>query len=181
MNFGDFLFINLEIMKQNQLIIVAAAFALIFLGLVWYAAPSSPGAPAKVDSGREVALTAEEPTSYDFGSISMAKGIVSHVFQMKNSGTEPILIKKIYTSCMCTEAVFIGADGKQFGPFGMPGHGGTAGILAKTIRPGETFAVKALFDPAAHGPAGIGPIERIVYLETSRGTKELEIKALVQP
>lgn len=166
-------------MKQNQLTLVVAVIAILALGIIWYAAPSPHSTPAKVNSAPAATLSTDEPV-HDFGTISMAKGKVSHVFQLKNSGTEPVLITKIYTSCMCTEAMFVRSDGRQFGPFGMPGHGTTA-ILAQTIKPGETFSIMAMFDPAAHGPAGVGQIERIIYLETAGGTKELEIKALVQP
>ena len=82
---------------------------------------------SKIDSSSPVVqfsngvISAEE-TAFDFGTISMAKGKVSHSFKIKNTGSEPLTISKIYTSCMCTEATFIKGDVRK-GPVGMAGHG----------------------------------------------------------
>ena len=35
---------------------------------------------------------------HNFGSISMRDGKVAHTFRLRNSGTEPALIRKLYTS-----------------------------------------------------------------------------------
>lgn len=117
---------------------------------------------------------------YDFGTISMAAGKVAHSFRIKNSGAEPLIIEKMYTSCMCTTASLI-KGGKRFGPYGMPGHGFISPINASFV-PQEEATVEVVFDPAAHGPAGIGPVERMVYLEGKEGNlATLIIKAEVTP
>lgn len=118
-------------------------------------------------------------TSFDFGKVSMARGKVNHEFVVKNTGSEPVKIDRLYTSCMCTEATFI-QKGESLGPFGMPGHGFVP-PLRKIVDMGEEVKLNVIFDPAAHGPAGIGPISRVVYLETEKDSKEIEIKAVVTP
>ncbi|MFN7088529.1 MAG: DUF1573 domain-containing protein [Candidatus Paceibacteria bacterium] len=124
-------------------------------------------------------LIADEK-SYDFGTISMQDGKVSKIFKVKNESQSEILLSKLYTSCMCTEATLIRENGRRYGPYGMPGHGPT--ILGQKLNPGEIFGIEVTFDPAAHGPAGIGQIVREVYLE---GTKArlltLRIEANVTP
>lgn len=117
--------------------------------------------------------------AFDFGTISMAAGNVSHSFRIKNSGADAVAINKIYTSCMCTSASLIVGDLK-LGPFGMAGHGFIPKIN-RALAPGEEASLEIVFDPAAHGPAGVGTIQRVIYLETSAGRQTLEITANVTP
>ena len=117
--------------------------------------------------------------SFDFGSISMAKGKVNKVFTFKNNTASVIIAKKLYTSCMCTKATFT-KGGKVFGPFGMPAHGFIPSF-SEIIEPGQEAQVEVVFDPAAHGPAGVGTIERQATLETSDGQIVFKFKAQVTP
>ena len=64
---------------------------------------------------------------------------------------------------MCTEATLVTSTGKR-GPFGMPGHAPIPAI-SERLAPGEMAEVDVVFDPAAHGPAGIGRIERNVTVQ----------------
>jgi len=123
---------------------------------------SSSGSSANLSENVTADLVSDEDY-YDFGTISMAAGKVSHDFKVKNTGAEPVKIEKLYTSCMCTAAYFF-QNGKKLGPFGMAGHGFVP-PLKKSLAPGEEVIISAVFDPAAHGPAGVGPIEREIYLE----------------
>lgn len=114
--------------------------------------------------------------SFDFGTISMAKGKVSHRFEVKNEGSGPVNIEKVYTSCMCTEANIILGSGETFGPFGMPGHFGFSEASIQ-VPAGEAVVIEAVFDPAAHGPTGVGLAQRSVYLETnSAASPRVEVK-----
>ena len=63
----------------------------------------------------------------------------------------------------------------------MPGHGGSVPKVNDTIKAGETREIEVVFDPNAHGPAGVGLIERVVRLEYGEKTLELNIKAVVTP
>ena len=81
---------------------------------------------------------------------------------------------------MCTTA-FLLKDGEEIGPFGMAGHSGVRGNANLTVNPGEEAVVRVVFDPAAHGPAGVGPIERQVMLEVGDKPLFLSFKAVVKP
>jgi hypothetical protein len=155
--------------------IILAVGILFWLGRGNIGVKNSANLPAAV-----VSDLISDQTQYDFGTISMAAGTVSHDFKIKNTGREPVKTDKLYTSCMCTTAKFI-QDGKSVGPFGMPGHGFVP-PFRKTIAPGEEVVISVDFDPAAHGPAGVGEIEREIYLEGDSGPLvTLGIKANVTP
>lgn len=161
-------------------IIISAilAVAAIALGLTFTGKPASQNQKANLTSSNGM-LTAEG-TSFDFGTISMAAGKVTHAFKIKNSGAESVTVTKLYTSCMCTEATLITAKAR-IGPIGMQGMGFIP-TLKENVAPGKEITVEATFDPAAHGPAGIGRIDRIVSLENNTGHNlELEIHAAVTP
>lgn len=125
-------------------------------------------------------VLAAPENSYNFGNVSMAGGKVNKEFAFTNPGNASVEIGRIYTSCMCTTAV-LSLAGKNYGPFGMPGHGLIPAVRAE-VASGEKGIIKVIFDPAAHGPAGVGPIEREVYVQTGDGATLLfRIAALVTP
>ena len=113
--------------------------------------------------------------SFDFDTISMKAGVVSHKFELQNEGDESVIIEKVYTSCMCTIAYIFTSSGKKYGEFGMPGHSSSSASIE--IGVGDKFSVEAVFDPAAHGPSGVGLAERSVYIETnSAKTPKIELR-----
>jgi hypothetical protein len=64
----------------------------------------------------------------------------------------------------------------------MPGHGGPVARANETIGAGETRTIRVVFDPNAHGPAGVGPIVRQIALsDATGGALLLEIRANVRP
>lgn len=162
---------------------ILATFVII-VGLAWYAQPKTQAGggvqhPAGNTSTAPSSLTSDSML-FDFGTISMAEGKVTHQFKIANSSTFPVSLNKIYTSCMCTATQFT-INAKTYGPFGMEGMGGNTSVDV-TMGPGETAVVDAIYDPAAHGPAGVGNIDRYISLQdTNGGTLQLEIKALVTP
>ena len=153
-----------NIFSQNKEIIIGLVVALLILGgIIWLAKASSSADqvnPPLATINQSIVVPID---TYDFGTISMAKGKVSYSFTIKNSASQSLMLKKIYTSCMCTEAKII-SRGEEFGPFGMQGHGVNSG-LDRSIDPNEEIEVVVIFDPNAHGPSGVGPIERVVTLE----------------
>lgn len=135
--------------------------------------------PAQVQSRSGPALASFQPV-YGFGSISMAAGKVRHTYTISNTGGEPLQIVGVTTSCMCTEATVVTNNGR-FGPFGMAGHGRMPSIR-ETVAPGAIAQVEVVFDPAAHGPAGVGRTERTIRIETDAGTPlQLALTAMVRP
>lgn len=163
---------------MNKIVITLAVLAIIAGGL-WAARTYIPTKENLALVAPSENLKAEK-TFFDFGSISMKAGKVSHGFKIQNSGSEPETISQISTSCMCTSATLeIGSQ--KFGPYGMPGHGFNPRINV-SLEPGEEAEVQAIFDPNAHGPAGIGLNERAIYLETKAGgVLELRLSATVTP
>lgn len=167
----------------KETLIIVGVTVFLFSGIIWLATP----APAPESAGHEhenlvanvSAVLAVNGPNYDFGPISMAKGKVSHLYSAKNTSSEPMNLVKLYTSCMCTSATLI-IDGVRKGPFGMPGHAAIP-TLNLTIPAGKEFQVEAVFDPAAHGPAGVGTIARTVTLETSTGSAKMNFSAVVTP
>lgn len=131
------------------------------------------------DKGGEVSLTVSK-TKHDFGTISMADGNKDTLFTVNNPTNEDIMLSSVVTSCMCTNA-YIENDGQVKGPFGMPGHGPTL-KADELIRAGESRNIKVVYDPNAHGPAGVGPVDRFIELTEAGGGKiQLEIVAIVTP
>ena len=174
-------------LSTHRNVILGVGAAMLALGGLIIAAMPEPGAkrPANVESRSSAsanaagALSARD-TNFNFGSISMAGGKVTHRYWIKNAGTEPIIIRKLYTSCMCTTAALV-KGGRKSDPYGMPGHAFIPSISVP-IGPKEEAMVEVVFDPAAHGPSGIGPIDRIVTIENSGGRPlELAFRANVTP
>ncbi len=164
--------------KYSNLLWGLAIGALGLAGLIWLASAGNSGGQ-NIQGPSNGSLSAEE-TSFDFGSISMAKGKVSHIFKIKNNSSDQVDITKVYTSCMCTEATLINKNSKK-GPFGMPGHGIVPSI-SEQLNPGEEAEVEVVFDPAAHGPAGIGTTQRVVSLENNGKSRlDISISANVTP
>lgn len=161
--------------KTNWMLIGSAIILIFIIGA--FAVSSSKVSNRK--ESKSSGLVATE-AFFDFGSISMAQGNVSKVFTFINATDQPIVINKIYTSCMCTQATLIQGDSRQ-GPFGMPGHGAVP-TIKETVAPGAEAKIEAVFDPAAHGPSGVGSVQRIIYVESEdEGKLSLEFKANVRP
>ena len=156
-------------------VLVIAGLAVLALGLIWMARINSAAGP---ESFANSALELVSENNVDFGTISMADGDVFRSYFLKNGGNEPVLITKIWTSCMCTEAVLKTSSGEERGRFGMHGPEGPN----FEVPPGETVEIEAVYDPNAHGPAGVGPIARSIFVETNSSTNpklELKFKGVV--
>jgi len=173
---------------MNKTTIVSVIIIIIGVGsLVWWSKSTENkelniNESAKSSLFKTEGILTSEKTLYDFGTISMKDGNVNTMFQVSNLSNEDINLKSVTTSCMCTVAYVIDPEGNKKGPFGMPGHGGAVSKINEIIKAGETRNIEVVYDPNAHGPAGVGMIDRLVYLETENGNKlQLEIKANVTP
>jgi len=100
---------------------------------------------------------------FDFGKISMAKGLTKHEFEITNDGDSDLVLSNIKTSCMCTSAI-LKANGKNSPKFGM--HKNPLSWSEK-IKPGETAILDVTYDPNAHGPDATGPITRTISMLTN--------------
>ena len=171
---------------KSKTLITSVVFVLVIAGLFAWGAAGRAGTTASVQGApgaagdAKSALTAPE-TFYDFGTISMKNWNVTKEFTVTNPTNEDITVKTVLTSCMCTTAFIVEAGGKIKGPFSMPGMGYVP-PANETIKPGESRIVRVVYDPNAHGPAGVGRIDRFVTLtDSDGGNLQFEIKALVTP
>ena len=158
---------------NRSTIIGIIAIPLIIAGLI--ALSRLQSTPS--DTPGSLAVVGE--SAYSFGSISMQDGKVSRDFIIENTGENPVRIISMYTSCMCTEAL-LAVGSRRAGPFGMPGHTPLPPVNVD-LEPGERGTVSVVFDPAAHGPAGVGTIARTVTIESDAGAVTLSFNATVMP
>ena len=162
--------INRNLILGAVVIVLALAIAIMAAKPGSGPATSTGAAPAAAPAVTAVrasgALKSRE-TAFDFGPISMAAGKVSHRYWFRNESAAPVLIRRIYTSCMCTTATLVKAA-RVIGSYGMPGHGPLPDVN-ESVAPGEAAYVDVVFDPAAHGPAGLGRTERVVTIEHGAG------------
>lgn len=164
-----------NILKNPIFLILMVAVGTVILAEAYKSAPNGDQS-----SSAAQAVLGGDNVFYDFGAISMANGKVSYDFKVRNTTENTVEIERIYTSCMCTEALLIKGDTER-GPFGMPGHGFVPPVN-ESLQSGEEAIVRVIFDPAAHGPAGVGTIKRAVYLEGGRSKLiELQFSATVTP
>jgi len=165
--------------KKTIIIFLFIVFGL-FGFMIWgQSIQASKSDQSQSDVGGKTSLVSSEML-YDFGEISMKDGLVSHVFKVTNPTNADVFIKDVNTSCMCTEAYIESVSGEK-GPFGMPGMGYVP-PADETIKAGEIRDIKVVYDPNAHGPAGVGTIDRFIYLiGANKETLSLEIKAVVTP
>ena len=114
--------------SKNTFLIIALAL-LIGGGLVLWSysiAGRSDSASRNETAVGGGELLATELT-YDFGEVSMQKGLVNHEFVLRNNSEKAVKIGGVETSCMCTTAI-LKAGGKEIGPFGMAGHSGLPSV-----------------------------------------------------
>lgn len=119
-------------------------------------ATPTPSKPPTVVSGISVS-----PQPFDWGKIKYGGGIVETKFTLKNTTSDILKISKIETSCMCTQASMKLGD-KESPFFSMPGHGGPNPGWQADFQPGQEAVITAKFDPAAHGPEGVGKVDRVI-------------------
>lgn len=155
-------------MNEKKLIIIIAilTFVILFGGVIIVSKlTSTPVVTASQNAKAET----QEPTSYDWGNIPMNRGNVTKTFRIKNTGTDTLKIFNVKTSCHCTKAnVAIGGETSQ--NFGMSGISSWVG----EVYPGKEAKLNVIFDPAYHGPQGVGPINRFVSIETNdKGTSKI--------
>jgi len=118
------------------------------------------------------------PASYDFGDVPINGGIVTKEYEVKNTSDGDMELLKITTSCMCTTASLRVGD-KETKFLGMEMVGDKNPLLDLKLKKGETGKVTVKYDPAAHGPTGTGPFDRIIWLYFDEGVKELTLNGTV--
>lgn len=152
-------------MNDKKIIIGVIIITLAILGGSAFFIGNSPST-TKATLQKTIGARLETPeTSFDFKNILYSGGNAIHEFKIKNIGDKDLEIANMNTSCACSKVYFRSAKGEspKFSMKGMSPPSSWKGILA----PGEEGVVVTDFDPAYHGPQGIGPISRIASFETS--------------
>ena len=163
--------------RMRQAIIYIATIGVLLAALVGLAQWGQRGTASAAASPSPLTAT---PAAFDFGQVSMAAGVVRKQITVSNSGSTPVKVTKLFTSCMCT-TVQLQNNGRTMGPFGMPGHG-VLPRISEVIAPGQLATLEVTFNPAAHGPAGVGRVSREVIVETDGGgTLTVAFTAQVTP
>lgn len=165
---------QLKIAGLVAIVVIAIGVALL------YAQPNSHANMDNKTSQTTKNVLSLNETNHDFGTVSMKNGKITNIFKVKNTLSENVTLKKLYTSCMCTVATLKLGD-KTHGPFSMQGHGSVP-TFDEVLLPNQEADVEVTFDPNAHGPAGVGIIERDVILEGTNGPlANMHIKVNVTP
>lgn len=147
-------------MNDRKLIIAFILITLLILGGGVYILSSTTNSP-QIISSQNAKIEVDQKT-YDWGQIAYGGGDVSKKFIIKNTGTDILKLTNIKTSCACTKAQ-VSIDGKVSPYFSMHTQSGWVGELAS----GKSASLTVIFDPAFHGPTGVGPIERLISVETN--------------
>lgn len=128
-------------MKQKILIIlimIIIVLGIFFLGYI-------KAIPEAKNGGEKKPKIEVTPDSYNFGDVKYGE-IVEYVFKVKNSGAEPLEIKRIATSCACT----------------------TAKISKEVIAQSEEAELKVTYKTGEMGGShGKGKQERIIYVKSN--------------
>lgn len=148
-------------MNEKKIIIgLVLLTTLILIGGVLLLSGGS-STQATITSSQNAKATIGQKT-YDWGQINMKNGNVSKIFAIKNTGTDILKLTKVKTSCHCTKAQ-VTINGKSSPFFGM----NTVSSWIGEVPPGQEAQLEVIFDPAYHGPNGIGPITRYVSVNTN--------------
>lgn len=147
-------------MSEKKLIGIIFAVSVLIIGAGGYFVATTGNSAAVEQS--EGAVVTVETKSHEWGEIGINNGTVMVTFPIKNTGTSPLSLYNIETSCMCTTAMV--KVGQNVSPkFGM--HSKSDYVME--VAPGDEAELVVEFDPAFHGPSGVGPINRQITVQTN--------------
>jgi GTPase len=115
---------------MKRLIVITVIF-LLSLMAVACSSPRQETAIAKPVNG--------DPYVWDFGQVKEGQ-ILKHDFAIRNGLSNPLVIKKIDTSCSCT----------------------VSEVKKKTLMPGESTVIEVKFNSKGY----FGPVQQFVYVNT---------------
>ncbi len=121
--------------------------------------PAELPQPQAVPEGVDVPRVDIPRSSFDFGTIPPSPS-VAYVFAIQNTGTAPLRLSNLFTSCGCT----------------------VAELSTSVIPPGERAELRVIFDPDYHETIGV--VTRVVWMMSNDPTQpwlELLLTADVQP
>jgi hypothetical protein len=157
---------------------IIGASVLLIIGFVYLQGGKETNEPPQ--SLAQVAGIQINPEHYELGNIDLDGGLVTKEYEVVNDTDQTMNLQKIVTSCMCTQAKVSLGD-KESRYFGMEHPGDRNPSVNYEIPSGGNAMVTVNFDPAAHGPQGTGPFDRVVTLTFSEpaGVKKLTFNGTV--
>lgn len=141
-------------------ILIIGATVLLLVGGVFFLGKQPAGSVEL--SKNSAAEFSTDHDRYEWGNIDYGGEKASHRFTVTNNGTADLTIANLKTSCMCTTAQFLSSSGNS--PI-LAMH--QKSTWQGTLAPGDTADIDVVFDPAYHGPQGVGLIERVVSFDTN--------------
>lgn len=148
-------------MNDKKLVIGLIVITVLILGGGIYVLSASSTPPVKITSSQNAKVSVDQKT-FDWGNIPYSGRNATKTFTIKNTGTDVLQLTGVKTSCVCTKAQ-ISIDGKTSPYFSMHSTSAWVGEIA----PGKEAILSVIFDPAFHGPTGVGPVERLISLQTN--------------
>jgi hypothetical protein len=167
--------------KEGKIILSIIIGTIIFIGGLAFLMTKGAGGSGGdrfIPNVEASSLEENPPGSMDIGQVPYGGGKVTKSFDVKNTSDKTIKLRKITTSCMCTTAKFL-VGGKESKFYGMEMNGDLNPLIDVDFPAGATGKVIFEFDPAAHGPQGIGSFERVVTLFFDSGYKDFEFNGTV--
>lgn len=157
--------------KIKKMLFIFLLIALIAGGIIFALLNYSPSENQAENQGTPKMEI--NPKEYDAGTVSMSAGKIQRTYEIKSIGDGDLEIDSVWTSCHCTTARLKVGD-KTSPEFGMDKR-----RTSQKIAPGETGFLEVTFDPAFHGPQGVGQAVRVVYLSTNDPeNKKAEVRLL---
>lgn len=148
-------------MNDKKIVIGLIVLTLLILGGGIYVLSATSSTSPKVVASQNAKAEIDQKT-FDWGNIPYSGGNVNKTFTIKNTGTDTLKLTGVKTSCTCTKAQ-VSIDGKVSPYFSMHATSSWVG----EVNPGKEAKLEVIFDPAFHGPTGVGPMERLISVETN--------------
>lgn len=149
-------------MSAKGIIIGGVIFLVLIIGVSVLLTAGQKPVPATAtysatDKDRPIAETPE--TSADLGEMKVSD-TKQKDFELKNTGTKPLQILNVNSSCNCTsgQIIYNGTTSKEFGMHAQSGY-------VTDIAPGSSATVRVIYRPSIM-PV-YGSVEREVYVETN--------------
>ncbi len=153
------MFLNAKNMNDKKVVIGFILVTLLILGGGIYML--SANTSSKITTSLSVKVSVDQKT-YDWGNIPYSGGNVTKTFTIKNTGSDILKLSGVKTSCTCTKAQLT-IEGKTSPYFSMHSTSSWVG----EVPVGKEAQLTVIFDPAFHGPSGVGPIERLISVQTN--------------
>ncbi|MDO8551272.1 MAG: DUF1573 domain-containing protein [bacterium] len=135
---------------------------LIFTGGIFILSKAPSKAGLQKEGGVKIGIDHDK---YEFGTVKLTSGIVEHKYPVTNAGQKDLKIANLASSCACTKVYFKSSAGEspKASMKGMTKPSSWVGVL----KPGGQGELVMDFDPAFHGPGGVGKISRSLSFETN--------------